>query len=434
MNILVLDDRPIGRREFFNRGDEMMVVALHRLLTEISGARCSSSPWKPFPYFRMGAYKENLRRRSSEEILNDWVQEVTARAQPGLAQAVESKASRVLKRAEAFRPLAAMEKRWQRRHGVGLFERMRVTLLRKALAAEVVTRLRDADVALWLGGGILADHLLTYLPSFLFELYLAQRLGCRTIVASYSFTVTDPLAREVAAVVLPAVDVHLVREPLSEQRLIELGVPPERIHVLPDFAWAWEVPANSSQDALGQWRNRLRNGVGLAIRGDRAVHVDGWVQVARNLRAAGRPVALIQTCPSQDAPVARKIAAESGAQLLPTTLPLAALISSFGWFDLVVTDRFHGAIMALVAGVPVVPLEANTIKLRGMFQMAATPYRVRPPMSASTKDEILGAMLETLAQQELWAAESRVIADTMRRQLRNGFFSVFTSLQEAQSS
>jgi len=54
------------------------------------------------------------------------------------------------------------------------------------------------------------------------------------------------------------------------------------------------------------------------------------------------------------------------------------LISKIADFELVVTDRYHATIFAMLAGTPVVPIDSNTFKTRGLMDLAEYPLPVLP--------------------------------------------------------
>lgn len=374
--LLLLGDRYASRDRMFNLGDQAMQDGAYRLLQDELGFEILPGPWKPFPYFGGSAFRK-AAGGGAETVFERWFSSTMHRSHDSSA---EDAVSRWMDRTVLFnnRLTGMIEDHFERKSGMGPLSALKPRLLRKHFAARMVRLIGEADVVCFLGGGLMADHLWTYAPSFLFELYLAKRLGRKVVVVSESVAATDPLMLEAVGHVYRMLDFHLVREPFSRERLLALGVKQERIAVCPDLAFAVTKPDTAGLDPLPT------GSVALNIRGDREVDVESWRRLVNLLSASGRQVFAVSTCPALDMKIMRSVAAGSPLRMAPTSRDLRDIVMMLKGCDLVVTDRFHGAIFALLAGTAVLPMESNTFKMRGLFHLFEYPLGLLPRLNATS--------------------------------------------------
>ena len=382
--LLLLGDRYAARDRMLNLGDQAMQDGAYCVLRDELGFEILAGPWKPFPYLGGHAFRK-AASEGAGTVFERWFSATMRRAG---SSAREDAVSRWMDRTSLLNNpvVRAVEARVERRAGLGPVAALKPYLLRNHMARRLTGLIESADVVCFLGGGLIADHLWAYMPSFLFELYLAKRLGRRVVAVSESVAVADPLVSEAAGHVHRMLDFHLVREPLSRERLLALGVPEDRMAVCPDFAFAAAAdPAGATCDPLPP------GSVALIIRGDRHVDTESWRQLVRHLSASGRQVFAVSTCSAHDAKAMRQIAAGAPLRLAPASRDFRDIVAGLKGCDLVVTDRFHGAILALLAGTPVLPLESNTFKMRGLFQMFDYPADVVPPLGGASCERVAAA-------------------------------------------
>ncbi|MBE0530845.1 MAG: polysaccharide pyruvyl transferase family protein [Rhodospirillales bacterium] len=177
--------------------------------------------------------------------------------------------------------------------------------------------------------------------------------------------------------VLRQARVILVRDARSRRHLIDLGISDERIALCADAAFALAPPQPSGSTARVTGEGPLR--VAISVRdwphfsngtadGMAAYHVAIAALVRRLVEGHGAEVMFLSTCQgireywTDDSRVAETVAALLPAETrrhvqvdhefhTPQTL-----LSLYADFDLVVATRMHAAILALCAGVPVLPV------------------------------------------------------------------------------
>lgn len=310
---------------------------------------------------------------------------------------------------------------------------------------------RGADLLVFGGGGLIQDR--TSARSALYYLaILAMARAARVPVYLYGQG-AGPLRRRwlrrAAGVCLRGVTGAGVRDEASLRLLEELGVPPERIQVTADAAFALEPPSERERaEALERlgfgggrgasahplvgvvWRSPAvesarRLGSGLRALGGRARGCEGAGPreaiagaVASFARANEAAVVVVPLHPQMDLEEAQEFAKAAGAGgdvvifsdpagvhaaapqaggsgLSPRTQDPAhrRLMAAVAAMDIVVSVRFHGLVFAALAGVPAVaiaydPKVQHLAEALGVpwFEPGADPDQVRAALEAVWSD------------------------------------------------
>jgi colanic acid/amylovoran biosynthesis protein len=252
----------------------------------------------------------------------------------------------------------------------------------------VFRRYADADMVISVGGTYLVDHY-DFSPRLLeFDIAIAHgkpplfftqsvgpfmRAGLREKIVGY-FT-ESPLI--------------LLRDEKSRQCLASLGIAPDKMHVLADGVFAFADPdilrgAGASHGPVRQVAISVRNWSHFsdgATADSMARYINGIARAAEYLiRQHGCEVTFLSTCQgiaeyqAKDSNVAELVVAAMSSDLdhsklrvdsgFHTPLELMAIVARF---DLVIATRMHMAILALCAGVPVLPI-AYEFKTQELFQ------------------------------------------------------------------
>ncbi len=381
--VLLLGDRsPLGHN-LLNLGDQAMLDGARRLFGADAGCEVIAGPWKPFPSFTYRRLKHAARATGPGAVLDDWARQVAAYSEKAARR--EGALIRWMDRSPLLNnPLVrAADKRVRFATGIGLLDAAKPYLFRQRYAQHLIGLMQQADLVVFLGGGLFAEHLLHYAPAFLLEVHLATRLSRKVIAVSQSVSLTDPLMSEAIGHVYGALDGVLAREPLSRERLLEIGVPGDRVVSCPDAAFG-------IAPSPGRTDRRLPPGsVAILVRGDRAVDEESWARLVSHLAAGGRTVHALHTCPAHDKPLARRLAARCPLKVADTAHDYHEVIGLMRDCDAVITDRFHAAVFAIHAGTPVVPIRSSTFKTDGLFEFFDYPIDVAPALNAQTYPDLL---------------------------------------------
>lgn len=254
---------------------------------------------------------------------------------------------------------------------------------------QALAAFRDADVVMTTGGTYLVENyslkprILDYQVALFFDkplVFFTQSLG----------PFHQPRNQRTLRPIFDQAALVLLRDDRSRRHLLEIGVRPDRLHVVPDSAFAlanpsaWKTRSDKAKHVAGppriavsvrDWHHfkRKDNETGMA---DYTEAVQ--TLVTRLVREDQADVVFLSTC--QGVPEYRlddsRVAMEMVAGLpqdvrervhvdqdFHTPSEYQAAVSTC---DLVVATRMHAAILSLGAGVPVVPIEYE-FKTRELF-------------------------------------------------------------------
>lgn len=422
-SILILNDQYPFSASLPNLGDRALQSGFRSLCQALCRGDAASGPWKSFPYLTGARYRRS--NAAAADVLAGWHAEVTGYSTRRTR--AESKLARLLAgpllRGGVWSPLD----RWtQRRTGLRFFVALEPRILRAHAARRFRDRLAAADVVLFNAGGLLADHLHNYLPERLFQLYMAQRAGKPVAVVNYSLSLEEPGHVALAAPVLRDVVVHVVRDPISRQRLLALGVEDGRILVAPDAAFAIDPPPlpGTAPDSLE---------VGLMIRGDRSIDVAGWAALVECLRSqCGARVHYLQGCAKHDPPVRRALAARCRLDDDGAFLGREALLQALSRMSLLITDRYHGAVFAIQTHTAVIPVASTTHKTQGLFETFDYPVPVLSPLREALVPQYLHWAEVALRDRDLLSRQLAGIHRHLRERLVADYGELFRRLGVAE--
>jgi len=237
--------------------------------------------------------------------------------------------------------------------------RLRTRRMRPTIAA--LRALRRARLLIVSGGGLLHDHWLSVVPTYLAWSLLARAFGVRIAWVGVGIGPLDrPLARRLAGWTLRLADLVTVRDDASAE-LARAVAPGATVHVAADPAIFNTAPVTASDAA--------REGVALIVRGPTPRDAGHAAQLAQALAdtasripAEGLGTATIVTFAGDgDAPFASRVAelAAAGGSVVPIlALPPdpGAAISSLRAFTAIVSVRLHGILLGALAETPTVAI------------------------------------------------------------------------------
>jgi colanic acid/amylovoran biosynthesis protein len=270
-------------------------------------------------------------------------------------------------------------------------------------------QMRAADAVLATGGTYFVEHY--PIRTRAHELMAAHALGRPVYLLTQSL---GPFLhrnnRRLMARALRGVERVFVRDERSRGNLVGLSVPEDRVVVCPDaaFALADEAPRRRAHTgplriavSVREWKHfRTRP----AAEG-RGAYRAAVAAVVGRLAAQGAEVSFVSTCQgvaeywTDDARFARSLVDEllpdaPGIQVDGAFRSPSELVEHLRNFDLVIATRMHAAILALVAGVPVVPI-AYEFKMTELFASLGMPWLVEDieTITAARLDErVTGAL------------------------------------------
>lgn len=295
----------------------------------------------------------------------------------------------------------------------------------------VVAAIERADVAVAVPGGYLLAPAITDLwwlyHAATFALVLM--LGKPLVLYPCSLGPFPGFHRAVARRLLPGSAHVLVRERTSEAVALRLGVPPAKLSVLPDAAFAFEDDGRGATE-LAPVRERLatlpRPWIGVSVR---HYHFPNEPDPAAAGRAYLTAVAktvdyvtgelngsvvfvpqVLGTSETTDVGVARlvcrEIADPARVVVLDDDLSPWALTCLYAEFEIMIGTRMHATILAMIQGTPVVAIAYGHKTTGTMEELELGEYVV--PI-----ERVEGHLRERVAA--LWAARAEVRASLPRR-------------------
>jgi polysaccharide pyruvyl transferase WcaK-like protein len=185
-------------------------------------------------------------------------------------------------------------------------------------------------------------------------------------------------------------DLVVVREPISYRRLIELGVPKEKVLVGADAAVSVSASPPSHIEAILRKEDIHPNTVGIAVRGDREVDMKAWASLADTLKQRyNKEVLFISNCLLNDAWVGNELQKQLGIKVLSTQYNYDEYLGIVSRLDAVISDRYHTNVFAIISGVPAIPIRGNTFKTDGFFELFEYPIPVLDLLNSSNLAEVV---------------------------------------------
>ena len=328
-----------------------------------------------------------------------------------------------------------------------LYGRKRRGLADRLLSAEEreqFCELTEADLVCSVGGTYLVENY--WLGPIFFEFGLVHRLGLPHVLLAQSMgPFRKPHVRSAMRRVLDAAEFVVLRDEVSLRHVEALGPTSARLEVGADTAFAIAESETLRAARTAAWPERPR--VAVSVRewpyfetvpveeGMARYRASIAATVERLVRTHGAEVVFVSTCQGNpdyrydDAAVAATIAETLPGDVRPHVSVDAAyhrpeaLVDLLGGFDLVVATRMHVAILALSAGVPVLPI-AYEFKTQALFERLGLGEwvqdieRVRPDTLPDVADRFVEALpsfrAELFERVEAQRAEAMVSGEWVR--------------------
>lgn len=392
--ILVLNDRYALRSVMINLGDRLLSDGLYRLLQENLDCEIISGGWKNFPYLN----KHRLRREKDfpniEVIFERWYQHICHLVNE--TRLWEKYLSDFIDKSPLFRNrlFNKIEDKIVAHFSRGLIETAKPFILKKQYAANLIKNINASDIVIYSGGAMVADRFEYYLPMGMFECYLAKKMEKMVVTANQTIDVLDPINRKMVSFVYKKLDLHITREPLSRRPLIGMNIPERKILISADSAFSANIQIDVPINAIIKKEGIGNDCVGLILRGDRPVNYEAWVKLIDEVVKMGKKIVLLLTCKAHDFKIYKKLDKKCTLKILSEFYDYPILINLMKSLDCVISDRYHGAIMSILANTPVIPINPayKTLKTEGLFSLFDYPVKVMPPVCEDNYKNVLDIM------------------------------------------
>jgi polysaccharide pyruvyl transferase WcaK-like protein len=227
--------------------------------------------------------------------------------------------------------------------------------------------LRTAEAVIYSGAGEVGEY-----DPFLrqaLELEVLLRFGVRVHAVNHSVVTETPRMDAILRHIYRRFTSVVVRGEQSREKLLALGVAEHRVTVAPDTAW--RVTRVEVEKTPGLH-------VGITVNGFSA-ELDAWTTIALGLKRLGARVIFLTSDPGYDLAAGRFLAERAGVEMAPQASQAEAYRRALGKLDLVISERLHTAVMAVVQGVHVIPIERGVHKTSEVFSVFGDGVEVVRP-------------------------------------------------------
>jgi polysaccharide pyruvyl transferase WcaK-like protein len=247
-------------------------------------------------------------------------------------------------------------------------------------------------------------------PAFyhLLDAHVAHKLGVPTAIVNHTMDIDDPTLRAVIPKIYRELDIVGFRDTKSVQAFRDMGGELANVVVAPDLALA------SQAGPLGK---RRPGEIAVAINVPEATargYAGRWFDVIRGLQASNHRVVLVSNEAPSDLAFYDQLRKDLGVTIEGASLDYDRYAALLGSFDLVVSSRMHTAILAMVGGAPVVPVEGSSFKITGLFQELGLPVQVIRPPADGWVEAVVAQADSVRARRDALAAELTGRLDAMR--------------------
>lgn len=412
-NALILhDNKPIMSRAI-NLGDRVLTDGFYNILKQHTNLNIVSGGRKNFPYFNMANFRGCTSESEIENKFNKLLANLLKKNKNNIA--IENKLFNIFHHNQISNSVlfSYLNRRFAEKYSKTISETLSPFLFRNLYFFEQVKKIQNADVVLCNTGGLIADHLEFYLPAYLFECFLAKKMGKPVITMNQTISVRKMLNYSMVAMVYKMLDCHMTREPISTNVLMNMGIDEKQIISSCDSAFAADYEADSSLLNKLVKRNRISTGgIGISIRGDRPVDFTKISNTINLLKQEiNKPVFFFASCKAHDMSVYKKLTKMCEIQYIEDLNDYRLLTNLLKYLDIVITDRYHSAIFSIIAKTPLLAFRPQTTKLEGLFQLIPVPYKVETLSEAEPKTIVENVKI-TLNQKKYISA---IFADAQKQ-------------------
>lgn len=254
---------------------------------------------------------------------------------------------------------------------------------------------------------------------YLLEARCAQIANCRTAFVNLSFEATDPMVALLSDYVFSSCDIVEFRDDESRERFHAKGGR-TGVSVLPDGVLISGIDRKESQGA---------HGIAIVINGPQTTELCLTRAICKLLErlVENEKVTLTSNEFATDRPYWNDYLAINGINCVDNSLDFRDYALLLANFEVVVSSRLHTCVMALLAGVPVVPLEAGKFKLTGFFNKIGMPNEPVRAGASGWEDSLLNRIRTFQRNREERIADQNKCIEKAQLELIEGLNQIFTA-------
>ncbi|MEW5766924.1 MAG: polysaccharide pyruvyl transferase family protein [bacterium] len=275
-----------------------------------------------------------------------------------------------------------------------------LSILNKLFVFQVVNQdafstIKKADIILVNGHAIVRDHFAERLFVLLFYSNLAKRLNKVVAFVNQTVEIQDPLVCSLVKKVYNELDYIAARDPFSRQRLIDIGVLPEKVNLSSDASFFLQVKFLDSRIERIISEEAIEEGsIGLIVRNQANPDYKLWAETINQIEEAFKKrVIYVTTSKVEDMNFIKEVLKFIPLKYLKNEYDYNEMIGIFKRLEMIISDRFHGAVFSILANTPVIPMKTKlSEKTKGLFEFFDYPIQTLDPLSASNQKRLIEAI------------------------------------------
>jgi polysaccharide pyruvyl transferase WcaK-like protein len=261
-----------------------------------------------------------------------------------------------------------------------------------------IEEIKKSDILIVSGDGIIADIFTGWGLTLAFEMMVAieNKVPCYFVNQSVNVTVKSILGYVVMNYFRKCK--LSVREGISARLLADsFGIEGTPISV--DSAFFVDSLTDFEEELFASWWSPLKKKynfddyIVVGIRGkrpkDQPISAESWAKAIDETmkKFPSKQIVFVSSCPKEDIVLAKQI-----QSVIPELIVIDELTDTekynyrflmyvLNGASLTISDRYHQLILSLLVGTPVIPVEGNTSKTAGLFELIGTEVPLLPVLT-----------------------------------------------------
>ncbi len=363
-----------------NVGNQGLSTELIKLIEQLPQEYEVSVLGRPIGYWHYTIEKLRLQGASQGlDMLNRWIDELVKEVEhtscpKNYRNIQRSKPVKLKRPGHLYTLLKPLAKLIRYRHTVSALKSL---IWGKQERVKRLCLLKNSDLVIYNPAGEINPYPGSFDVPFrqLLEILVAKRLGCRVIVANHSVELVDEFTKHVLTQAYSAFDKIIVRDGMSREFLKQIKVPSSRIVVVPDIALLSKPDIDKSRVCqIVKDEQISANTIGIAINYYNVQkNLEQWGKLIERLQEWDKKIIFVSNAFAQDKKIGYQLRQRYGIQVVSRQYDYDDYINLLSALEVVISNRLHTLVYAILADVPVIPIEPNMFKIDGLCQAINYP-------------------------------------------------------------
>ncbi len=261
---------------------------------------------------------------------------------------------------------------------------------------DVFSTIKKADLLIMNGHAIVRDCFADRLFVLLFYSNVAKRLNKFVAAVNQTVKVQGPLLCALVKKTYNELDYIAARDTGSKERLIKIGVVPEKVHLSSDAAFFLQIKSSDEIERIISEEGITEGSIGLIIRDENNPDYKLWAKIINQIQERFKKrVIYVTTSKVEDMNFIKGVSKFIPLRYLKNEYDYNEMIEIFKRLELIISDRYHGAIFSILANTPLVPIITNGEKTKWLFEFFDYPIQVLDLITAANQERLIETVRET---------------------------------------